>query len=116
MYETAPVGGPTGQPPYLNAVVELRTTLTPRQLLAVAGRLEGAAGRVRSVHHGPRTLDVDVLLVGTLRVDEPDLTVPHPRIGQRRFVTVPLGDLAPELLSPGWEQSAAGEVRLAGTL
>jgi 2-amino-4-hydroxy-6-hydroxymethyldihydropteridine diphosphokinase len=96
VYETDPVGGPVDQGPYLNIVVELRTDLAPRELLAVAQRLESGAGRVRDVRWGPRTLDVDVLAVGELRVDTPDLVVPHPRIADRAFVLVPLADLDPE--------------------
>ena len=98
VYQTDPVGGPGDQPPYLNAVVELDTDLSPRALLGVCRRLEEAAGRLRDVRWGPRTLDVDVLLVGDLVVDDPDLTVPHPRMGERAFVLVPLHDLAPELV------------------
>ncbi|MDQ3574469.1 MAG: 2-amino-4-hydroxy-6-hydroxymethyldihydropteridine diphosphokinase [Actinomycetota bacterium] len=103
VYETEPVGGPAGQGRFLNAVVELETDLGPRELLAVCRRLEEAAGRVRRQHHGPRTLDVDVLLVGDpaedhTTVDEPDLTVPHPRMWERPFVLIPLADLAPDLV------------------
>jgi 2-amino-4-hydroxy-6-hydroxymethyldihydropteridine diphosphokinase len=94
VYETQPVGGPAGQSPYLNLVVELETELSPRELLEMAHGLEEAAGRVRTVPNGPRTLDVDVLLVGDLTVHEPDLVVPHPRMWQRRFVLAPLTDLA----------------------
>lgn len=113
VYETDPVGGPGGQPPYLNAVVELDTALGPRQLLEVAGRLEEAAGRVRAERWGPRTLDVDVLLVGDLAVDDPDLVVPHSRMRERAFVLVPLHDLAPELVG---ERPADPAVRPAGRL
>jgi 2-amino-4-hydroxy-6-hydroxymethyldihydropteridine diphosphokinase len=116
VYETEPVGGPLGQGPFLNAVVELDTDLSPRALLEVAHGLEAAAGRRRVEHHGPRTLDVDVLLVGDLVVDAPDLVVPHPRMGERRFVLVPLADLAPDLVPEGAEETAAGAVRRVGTL
>jgi 2-amino-4-hydroxy-6-hydroxymethyldihydropteridine diphosphokinase len=104
VYETEPVGGPADQPPYLNLVVALDTDLSPRDLLGVANRLEEAAARVRTEPNGPRTLDVDVLLVGDLTVREPDLVVPHPRMWQRRFVLAPLADLAD------------GEVRNVGPL
>lgn len=97
IYETDPVGGPDGQGPFLNAVVELDTALSPRELLDWCRRCEAAAGRVRTERWGPRTLDVDVLLVGDLVVDEPDLQVPHPRMWERDFVLRPLADLAPEL-------------------
>lgn len=116
VYETEPVGGPAGQCSYLNAVVELETDLSPRELLRVAARLEREAGRVRAERFGPRTLDVDILLAGDLEVNEPDLVVPHPRIGERRFVTVPLGELAPEVLREEWAESATGQVVPAGKL
>lgn len=116
VYETEPVGGPEGQPPYLNLVVELDTELSPRQLLTLAQQLESAAGRVRAERHGPRTLDVDVLLVDDVFVDDPDLTVPHPRMTERRFVMAPLADLAPDLLTPGWEETAQGVVTRLGML
>ena len=113
VYETEAVGGPAGQPPYLNAVVELDTELSPRRLLEVARRLEEEAGRVRAERWGPRTLDVDVLLVGDLVVDEPDLQVPHPRLWQRAFVLVPLADLAPDVVG---ERPDDPMVRPAGPL
>jgi 2-amino-4-hydroxy-6-hydroxymethyldihydropteridine diphosphokinase len=116
VYETEPVGGPAGQGMYLNLVVELETGLTPPELLALAHRLEGEAGRVRTVHHGPRTLDVDVLLVGDLVVDEDDLVVPHPRVWERRFVGEPLADLAPELVPPSVRIASGGDVRRLGML
>ena len=94
VYETAPVGGPE-QPDYLNAVVAVDTSLTPRALLRLANAIEAEADRLRTVRFGPRTLDVDVLLVGDERVDEPDLVVPHPRMTERAFVLVPLADLDP---------------------
>ena len=116
VYETEPVGGPPGQQDYLNLVVELDTDQTPRQLLGLCRRLEAAAGRVREERWGPRTLDVDVLLVGELRVDEPDLVVPHPRMHERRFVMAPLADVAPELVPPDWQDRVAGSVRRVGKL
>ena len=116
VYETEPVGGPPGQPPYLNLVVELATNRTPRELLGIAHRLEAAAGRVRDERFGPRTLDVDVLLIGDLVLTEPDLVVPHPRMWERRFVLAPLSDLAPELVPEGWERRVAGRVQKVGTL
>lgn len=111
VYETDPVGGPPGQDPYLNVVVELATRLSPRELLELARRLEVLAGRVRTVKDGPRTLDVDVLLVGDLSVDEPDLVVPHPRIWERGFVLAPLADLAPDLVDDDSVRAAGGKVR-----
>lgn len=116
VYETEPVGGPGSQGPYLNLVAELDTGASPRQLLELAGRLEEDAGRVRTVRHGPRTLDVDVLLVGDLVVDEPDLTVPHPRMWERRFVLAPLAELAPELVPDETLQRAGGAVESLGRI
>jgi len=116
VYETDPVGGPPDQPSYLNVVVELETDLSPRALLGVCQRLEAAAGRVRRERWGPRTLDVDILLIDDLVIDEPDLTVPHPRMYQRRFVMAPLADLAPQRAPEGWQAQAGGSVRLVGTL
>jgi len=116
VYETSPVGGPEDQGPYLNCVVELSTDLGPRELLEVAHRVEDAAQRERKERWGPRTLDVDVLLVDDLTVDDPDLVVPHPRMFERRFVLAPLADLAPELLPEGWEARVAGEVHPAGRI
>lgn len=116
VYETEPVGGPVGQPPYLNLVVELDTERSPRQLLDLAHGLEAEAGREPTVRHGPRTLDVDVLLVDELEVDEADLVVPHPRMWERRFVLAPLADLAPELVPPETLASAGGSVAPAGKI
>ena len=116
LYETEPVGGPEGQPPYVNAVVELRTCASPRELLERCRALEAEAHRVRTVRFGPRTLDADVLLVDGVVVDEPDLQVPHPRMWERRFVLAPLRDLAPGLVPPDVLERAGGAVRLVGTL
>jgi len=120
LYETDPVGGPEGQPPYLNAVVELSTVRSPRELLAVGQSLEAAAGRDRDrdgeVRHGPRPLDVDVLWVEDEAVADDDLVVPHPRMWERRFVLAPLRDLAPDLVAAVAVEEAAGNVRLVGRL
>ena len=97
VYETDPVGGPD-QGPYLNCVVELWTSATPRELLAIAKSCESVAGRVRSIRWGPRTLDVDILWIDGEKIDEPDLIVPHPRMFDRAFVLVPLHALAPDLV------------------
>ena len=102
VYETGPVGGPEGQDPYLNLVVRLDTDLSPRELLDLCAELESAAGRVRVERWGPRTLDVDVVWVDGVTVDEPDLVVPHPRMLERRFVQVPVLDVAPDLADLDW--------------
>lgn len=99
VYETEPVGS-VGQPSYLNAVVRLDVDLTPRALLDELLRIESAHGRVRSYQHAPRTLDLDVLLYDDLALNEPELTVPHPRLHQRAFVLVPLAEIAPDVRHP----------------
>lgn len=115
VYETDPVGGPGGQDPYLNCVVELATDLSPRQLLGVCHRLESAAGRVRTERWGPRTLDIDILVVEGVEMDDEDLQIPHPRIRERRFVLEPLRDLAPDLVPEDLERLGRG-VRPVGTI
>jgi len=99
VYETAPVGGPD-QGPYLNAVVVLDTDLPARRLLEECLAIETAAGRERQERWGPRTLDLDLLLYGAETIDEPGLTVPHPRMGERRFVLAPLLDAWPDATLP----------------
>ena len=115
VYETEPVGG-VDQDDFWNMVVELDTEVTPRALLERARRAETAAGRTREVRWGPRTLDVDVLLVGEATSDDPEILVPHPRLYERAFVLVPLRELAPELVSAEQVAQAAGAVRKLGTL
>jgi 2-amino-4-hydroxy-6-hydroxymethyldihydropteridine diphosphokinase len=91
VYQTEPVGPP--QPDYLNAVAEVRTSLTARALLDAALGVERALGRVRAERWGPRTVDVDLLTYGDEHIDEPGLTVPHPRMAERAFVMIPLLEL-----------------------
>ncbi len=99
--DTDPVGV-GDQPRYLNGAAELETTLTARELLAALLALEQRFGRVRVPgEHGPRTLDLDLLLYGSEELDEPGLTVPHPRLHERAFVLEPLAELAPGLVVPG---------------
>ena len=104
VYETAPVGGPA-QDAYLNAVVAIDTEIDPHALLDLAQGIERQAQRVRAERWGPRTLDVDVLLFDDVRLDDPDLTVPHPRMWERGFVLAPLRDVAPALVDAAamWE-------------
>jgi len=100
--DTEPVG-PVDQPRFLNGVVELETGLTARALLGALLELERAFGRDRSAGppHGPRTLDLDLLLYGAETINEPLLNVPHPRLHERRFVLEPLAELDPDLEVPG---------------
>lgn len=117
VYETDPVGGPDDQGPYLNLVAEVETTFDPFQLLERCLAVEQAGGRERSIRWGPRTIDVDVLLYGDVRIESPELTLPHPRMWERRFVLEPLADLAPERLSKDWsERLPASGVRRVGGL
>lgn len=88
------------QPPYLNTAMVGSTWLEPRDLLAVAKWLEYRAGRRRGPRHGPRPLDVDLLLYDDLVLSTPELTLPHPGLRERRFVLAPLADAAPELRLP----------------
>lgn len=115
VYETDPMGGPSGQGPYLNCVVELASDLPPRRLLGICHRLETAAERVRHERWGPRTLDVDILLIEGTELADPDLEIPHPRMRERRFVLEPLRDLAPELVSEDLDRLGRG-VRQVGTI
>jgi 2-amino-4-hydroxy-6-hydroxymethyldihydropteridine diphosphokinase len=99
--ETEPVGVGE-QPRFLNGAAELETTLTSRELLARLLAVEQRFGRIRSPgEHGPRTLDLDLLLYGDEVIDEPGLAVPHPRLHERSFVLEPLAELAPGLVVPG---------------
>ncbi len=107
VYETVPVGGPA-QDDYLNAVVAIDTDLDPWQLLAVAHACEEHARRVRAERFGPRTLDVDILLFDDVEMDDPALTIPHPRMWERDFVLAPLRDVAPDLVAGRGEASDPG--------
>ena len=99
--ETDPVGV-TDQPQFLNGVAALETELEPRELLDVLLAVERRLGRERRERWGPRTIDLDLLLYGDEVVDEPGLTVPHPRLPERCFALEPLADLAPKLIVPGY--------------
>jgi 2-amino-4-hydroxy-6-hydroxymethyldihydropteridine diphosphokinase len=102
-HETAPVGGPPGQGLYLNAAAQLDTDLEPEALLAVLLDVERRLGRVRHERHGPRTIDLDLLLYEDAVRDGPDLILPHPRLHQRLFVLEPLVEIAPYLIHPPLE-------------
>jgi 2-amino-4-hydroxy-6-hydroxymethyldihydropteridine diphosphokinase len=106
VYETVPVGGPP-QPDYLNAVLLARTTLPPTALLERLHGVEAAFDRVREVRWGPRTLDVDIITVDGERVDDPLLTLPHPRAHERAFVLGPWHDADPDAVLPGHGKVAA---------
>ena len=107
MYETAPVGGPTGQTPYLNTVITLRTWLSARELLAALHEIETRLGRWRRIRWEPRTMDIDLLLFGDQSLRENELSVPHPRLHERLFVLEPLAELAAEFVHPLLHRSIA---------
>jgi 2-amino-4-hydroxy-6-hydroxymethyldihydropteridine diphosphokinase len=92
VYETDPVGGPP-QPDFLNAVAEVETKLSPRDLLQICQDVERIMGRKREARWGPRLIDLDILSFGAEEIDQPDLQVPHPRMHERAFVLVPLLEL-----------------------
>jgi 2-amino-4-hydroxy-6-hydroxymethyldihydropteridine diphosphokinase len=100
VWETDAVGGPAGQPAYLNAVIRAETELDALDVLAAANRVEAALGRTRDVRWGPRTIDIDVLLYDDVQQDDPELTIPHPRLTERAFVVLPLLELDPALVFP----------------
>jgi 2-amino-4-hydroxy-6-hydroxymethyldihydropteridine diphosphokinase len=107
VYETEPVGPP--QPDFLNAVVQIETTLAPRALLEACRTVEDGMGRVRAERWGARVIDVDVLTYGRDVIDEPGLVIPHPRMHERAFVMVPLLELDAEPSLPGGR--TAGDIR-----
>lgn len=117
LYETDPIGGPDDQGPYLNMVAEVETRLDPFALLAMCRRIEAGAGRERKVRWGPRTLDLDVLLYEGVRIESDELTVPHPRMAERRFVLAPLAEIAPDQVPTDWDMRLpAGGVWRIGEL
>jgi len=100
LYETAPVGGPDNQGPFLNAVVSVETALSAAALLAALHGIEQGRGRERVVRWAARTLDLDLLTFGEAVSDDPALMLPHPRMHERRFVMVPVCDLVPGIRHP----------------
>ena len=97
-YQTAPIG--PQQPDFINAAAQLRTTLEPEELLDTLQAIEQQQNRIRTVHWGARTLDLDILLYDNLTLDTARLTLPHPRMHERAFVLVPLSDIAADLSLP----------------
>ncbi len=99
LYRTEPIGGPP-QDWYVNAVAEVGFDGDPMELLSVCRSIESLHGRMRPGRNAPRTLDLDILLFGALVLASPELTIPHPRLRERRFVLVPMVEIAPEVEDP----------------
>ncbi|MBP8984577.1 MAG: 2-amino-4-hydroxy-6-hydroxymethyldihydropteridine diphosphokinase [Syntrophobacterales bacterium] len=107
LYQTEPVGY-LGQDWFVNAAVEIRTTLRPRSLLGSLQELEKSLGRVRTVKGGPRSIDIDILLYDREIIDEEGLSIPHPELHRRRFVLVPLAEIASYVIHPVFGISVRG--------
>jgi GTP cyclohydrolase-4 len=99
VYETEPVGY-EDQPSFLNAVCRVTTDIGPLQLLSLVKGIEAGMGRVPNFTNGPRPIDIDIILYGDLVMVDPELTIPHPRMGERAFVLVPLMEIAPDIVHP----------------
>jgi 2-amino-4-hydroxy-6-hydroxymethyldihydropteridine diphosphokinase len=108
LFSSAPIE--SSGPDYVNAVAQISTALSAPSLLAELQTIELAAGRERPFRNAPRTLDLDVLLYGSAKINSPVLTVPHPRMYQRAFVLLPLAEVAPELVSTSALAAVQGQV------
>lgn len=106
IYETEAQGGPDDNPPFLNAVIEIETTLSPQALLVACMAIEDEFGRTRPAEWAPRTLDIDILFYDDHVIDAENLQVPHPRLQERLFVLSPLAEIAPELRHPTLQTNA----------
>ena len=104
VYETEPAYV-SDQPCFLNMVLRGATKLDPVTLLAILKDIERRVGRVEGPRYGPRVVDLDILLYNNQMVDTIDLTVPHPRMAERPFVLVPLAEIAPNIVPPGWQMT-----------
>jgi 2-amino-4-hydroxy-6-hydroxymethyldihydropteridine diphosphokinase len=99
LYETAP-WGKTDQPDFLNQVLLIETKRSPAELLKALLQIEEKGGRIRTIKNAPRTIDIDILFYNRLVIEEPGLTIPHPRIADRRFVLEPLNEISPGFVHP----------------
>ena len=104
---TSPVGGPENQPMYLNAVCMIQTEIKPLYLLEILLEIEKSLGRERIIHHGPRTIDLDLLLYGNEIHSSESLIVPHPRMHERMFVLKPSLEIAPDFIHPVLQKTLA---------
>ncbi len=111
-YDTDPVGEVLDQPSFLNACLRIETSLAPEELLDACKAIEGDLGRLEGVRHGPRPIDIDVLLLGSLEHASERLRLPHEQVLARRFVLIPLLELDFELATPAGERLAGALVRL----
>jgi len=114
IYETDPWGY-TDQPPFYNQVLQAQTALAPLELLAYLKRIEKTLGREPTFRYGPRLIDLDILLYDDLRVESPQLTIPHQRLAERAFVLAPLAELAPDLAIPGIDRTVQQALQSIGT-
>ncbi|MDP4854428.1 MAG: 2-amino-4-hydroxy-6-hydroxymethyldihydropteridine diphosphokinase, partial [Saprospiraceae bacterium] len=99
IYETEP-WGVDNQDSYLNQVISVQTNLSPYELLNIIHQIEKDLGRIREIHYGPRTIDIDILYYGEIIIDIENLKIPHPHIQKRRFILVPLSEILPQMHHP----------------
>lgn len=104
IYETAP-WGITDQPAFVNQVLRIRTHLSPAEVLKQLLKIEEVMGRTRALRYGPRIIDIDILLYNDIVVQAPDLIIPHPEMANRRFVMVPLNEIAPGVVHPVYHKT-----------
>ncbi len=108
VYETAPVDCPEDSGAFFNTVVEMECAASPHEVLSILREIESELGRpLNRAHHAPRIIDLDILCAGNLILDDAELTLPHPRLADRRFVLQPLMDICPDLVPPGQSASIA---------
>ena len=103
LYQSKPLG-PQDQPDFVNTVISGHTALNPNELLTKIQEIELQQHRVKTQHWGPRTIDIDILFYGNLRMNTPELTIPHKELFNRAFVTIPLLDLIPDGITPTGDQ------------